>query len=149
MELSEEVVKVQGKKGITIKLKAKKILAITNKVNEVETPFNYRFTDNSRISGKDFSSDYTKYYAVSSVSNCKVMNIDDEKEYSVMFTAKDEKRVKILNLADGKITEGDSIISNDNVFNPSTSDNILVEGMLGLLAIICLVFLVRNRPLRK
>ena len=149
VELSEEVVKVQGKKGITIKLKAKKILAITNKVNEVETPFNYRFTDNSRISGKDFSSDYTKYYAVSSVSNCKVMNIDDEKEYSVMFTAKDEKRVKILNLADGKITEGDSIISNDNVFNPSTSDNILVEGMLGLLAIICLVFLVRNRPLRK
>lgn len=144
-EIDNNVVNLDGRKGITIRLKAKKVLGLTNKVEEKENAFNYKFVDDSRLSGIPLSSDYTKYYAVPDDSEFIILNTDTDESYTVNFTMGDSKRVKMLNLANGTITESESVIVNDNIFNPDTFDAFWCYVILGVLSIIGLGLLCRNR----
>lgn len=144
-EIDNNVVNLEGRKGITIRLKAKKVLGLTNKVEDKENAFNYKFDDDSRLSGISLSSDYTKYYAVPDDSEFIIVNTDTNESYNVNFTIGDLKRVKMLNLADGTITESESVIVNDNIFNPDTFDEFWCYVILGVLSVIGLGLLCRNR----
>ena len=147
-EIDKNIVEVKGKTGITLRLKAKKVLGITNKVDGKETAFNYCFNDDSRLSGLNLSSEFTKYYAVPNEGVYTIANTDTKNEYTVNFTAVDKNRVKVLNLADGTITESDSVVVNDNIFNPDTADELTGYIVLGLSAILLGLYVMTRKEKR-
>lgn len=144
VELGETQVEVKGNVNIDIKLRANKVLALTNKdANEVENPFSYMFVTDTVLGDKKFESEYTKYYAVNN-GTYTIRNVETEKDYDVSFIDA-EKRVKVLNLYDGSIVSSDKVEVGEGILNPDTSDNIIEVGILTMCGVIGLIVLFERK----